>query len=255
MHERIKDAFAQVRAEKALKEKTKAFLREKTGGYAQRKKAVTYGRLVPALACLVIVLLGGYWLYFIPTAAISIDVNPSIELSVNRFDKVVSVHAYNDDGQALADTLQVKYMDYTAAVEQVLQSDVISELLANDAVVSIGVIGGNDDQTRRVLTGVETCAAGQRNAYCYCAHPDEVEAAHVAGLSYGKYQAFLELQALDPTITVEEVQNMTMREIRDRIDALSGDSEGQTQTNTGGAGQGQTGSGHHSEEGGHGRQE
>ena len=93
---------------------------------------------------------------------------------------------------------------------------------------------------------------GQRNAYCYCAHPDEVEAAHAAGLSYGKYQAFLELQALDPTITVEEVQDMTMREIRDRIDALSGDSEGQTQTNTGGAGQGQTGSGHHSEEGGHG---
>ena len=50
-----------------------------------------------------------------------------------------------------------------------------------------------------------------------------MEAAHEAGLSYGKYQAFLALQALDPSVTAEEVQGMTMRELRDRIAALGGD--------------------------------
>ena len=49
-----------------------------------------------------------------------------------------------------------------------------------------------------------------------------MEAAHDCGLSYGKYRAYLELAALDPTVTPEEVQGMTMREIRDRIAALSG---------------------------------
>lgn len=254
MNEQIKEAFDQVRAEEALKQRTRVYLWKKTRGYTRRRTA-SYRSLVPAVACFFLVLFGGYWLYFLPTAAISIDVNPSIELNVNRFDKVVSVHAWNDDGQALADTLQVKYLDYTAAVEQVLQSETVSALLEDDAVVSIGVIGGNDGQSQRVLAGVEACTAGQGNAYCYCAHPDEVEAAHEAGLSYGKYRAFLELQALDPTVTVEEVQGMTMREIRDRIDALSGDTGGQAQTNTGATGQGQIGSGgsgHHSEQGGHG---
>lgn len=254
MNEQIREAFGQVRAEEALKQRTRVYLWKKTRGYTRRRTA-SYRSLVPAVACFFLVIFGGYWLYFLPTAAISIDVNPSIELNVNRFDKVVSVQAWNDDGQALADTLQVKYLDYTAAVEQVLQSETVSALLEDDAVVSIGVIGGNDGQSQRVLAGVEACTAGQGNAYCYCAHPDEVEAAHEAGLSYGKYRAFLELQALDPTITVEEVQGMTMREIRDRIAALSGDTEGQTQTNTGGTGQGQIGSGgswHHSEQGGHG---
>ena len=53
-------------------------------------------------------------------------------------------------------------------------------------------------------------------------HSEEVEKAHESGLSYGKYKAFLELQKLDPTITVEEIQSMTMREIRERISQLSG---------------------------------
>ena len=48
-----------------------------------------------------------------------------------------------------------------------------------------------------------------------------MEQAHEAGLSYGKYKAYLELQALDPTITVVEIQNMTMREIRDLLNAIS----------------------------------
>ena len=46
-------------------------------------------RLVPTLACCLLVLLagwGGHHAYFTPSAIISIDVNPSLELGVNRFD-------------------------------------------------------------------------------------------------------------------------------------------------------------------------
>lgn len=57
------------------------------------------------------------------------------------------------------------------------------------------------------------------NAYCYYARSDEVREAHELGLSYGKYRAYCEYRALDPSITVEEVQRMTMRELRDAIDA------------------------------------
>lgn len=61
----------------------------------------------------------------------------------------------------------------------------------------------------------------QGNAYCYFVTPEEVASAHETGLSCGKYRAFLELQLLDPDITPEAVQNMTMREIRELIDSLS----------------------------------
>ncbi|WP_181861874.1 anti-sigma-I factor RsgI family protein [Slackia isoflavoniconvertens] len=36
-----------------------------------------------------------------PTAYMGIDVNPSIELGVNRFDVVVCAEGLNDDGEAV----------------------------------------------------------------------------------------------------------------------------------------------------------
>lgn len=238
MKDKFKTALDQVRADQALKEDTLAFLAQETRGFTGRPKGAsgTVRRLVPAAACLALVLLGGGWLYFTPTAAISVDINPSLELTVNRFDKVLSAQGFNEAGQALADTLDLSFADYTDVVEELLATDQITALLSGDAVLTITVVGGSDSQSARLLSGVETCTAGRENAYCYCAHGEDMEAAHDAGLSYGKYQAFLALQALDPSVTAEEIQGMTMRELRDRIAALSG---------------GQNAAGEHTESSGH----
>lgn len=223
MNDRLKNAFDKIQAEEQLKDSTKAFIYKKTRGYTRRKTAV-YRRLIPAIACFLLIILGGYWLYFIPTVEISIDINPSIELGVNRFDKVVSVASYNSDGQELAASLDIKYLDYSEAVNQILTNENISELLSNDEVMTICVIGSDDEQSDRVLSEIESCTSEESNTYCYYADSDEVSHAHENGLSYGKYRAYLELQALDPTITAEDIQNMTMREIHDLIHSLSSDS-------------------------------
>lgn len=226
MNDRIKGAFDQIHAEEALKEHTLAYVTARTG--RRERPAWGYRRLVPLVACLLLLAVGltGYWAYFTPTAAISIDVNPSLELEINRFDKVISVQGYNEDGQALASTLDVQFMDYTQALDQILASDEITTLLAGDAVLTIAVGGSDVAQCGRMLSHIETCAQGHENTYCYAADPQDMEDAHDLGLSCGKYQAYLELQALDPSITPEEIQGMTMREIRDMIERLSSASSG-----------------------------
>lgn len=220
MDERFRAAFDSVHAEPELKAAARVAVARRA---RQRQSPARPLRLVLATAaCAAVVVLGGGWLYLTPTAHISIDVNPSLELGVNRFDRVVSVEGWNDDGTALAQTVDVKNLTYTDAVETILQSEPITALVAQDAVVEIGVIGDDDTRCARILAGVESCTENHRNTHCYQAATGEVEAAHDCGLSYGKYRAYLELAALDPTITPEEVQGMTMREIRDRIAALSG---------------------------------
>ena len=190
---------------------------------------------------MLLALLGGRWLYFTPTAAISIDINPSLELSVNRFDRVIGVTGFNEDGQALSNALDVNYKHYAQAVEQILCHDSVTALLSAGEVMSI-TVAGPDGQSAKLLSGVETCAAGQGNIDCYSAKPEEADAAHKAGLSCGKYRAFLELQLLDPDITPGDVQGMTMREIRDRIDRLSSNG-GSDAPQSGGWGSGHHGSG------------
>lgn len=235
MNDKIKEAFDQVRAEDALKDNTKAYIFKKTHGY-QRARAVNYKHLAAALACIVLLLVGGQRLYFAPTVEISIDINPSIELGINRFNRIISLKSYNDDGERLIDSLDIKFMDYTEAVNQIIESEDVASLLSNDEVLTIAVIGSDNAQSKEILSNIQACTSGKNNTYCYYAHSEEVEAAHEAGLSYGKYRAYLELQKLDPSVTVDDIQTMTMREIRDRIDELSNTEVGQTEPEENGKG-------------------
>ena len=56
---------------------------------------------------------------------------------------------------------------------------------------------------------------------CSSTNSTEVQTAHEAGISFGKYRAFLELQALDPSVTVEDIRNLPMSAIRQRIAVLA----------------------------------
>ena len=237
MNERIKSAFDSVKAEEELKEKALGYVSSRL---EKRRPVFRAARLVPMLACFVLVILVGGWAWFSPSATISVDINPSLELWVNRFDKVVNVVGWNEDGRELASSLDLKYMDYDLAIEEIMASDQVSSILLDDGVLSLAVVGDNEKQCGRLLSGLQRCTAGQGNAYCYSASEDELEEAHSLGLSYGKYRAYLELTELGADISSQALNQMTMREIRDMIDSLSGETEsGSSQTHVPGSGQGQ----------------
>ena len=223
MRDELKTALDKVTADEALKQSTRAFLARQTHEYgAAKARPRTARRLAAAFACLALVIVGGtgYWAYFSPTCAISIDINPSVELAVNRFDKVISVEGIGEDGEALAETLDVRFLNYADALNCLLENQTVEDYLAQDEVLSIAVAGDNQGQADAILAQAETCTAGTKNVYCHAADSEELEHAHEAGLSFGKYQAFLILQSLDPSVTPDDVQGLTMREIRDRIAAL-----------------------------------
>ena len=119
-------------------------------------------------------------------------------------------------------------MDCTEAVEQILHCETVETLLAEDAVMEIGVIGTGDAQSERMLAAVESCTAQTANTYCYAAHTEEAEEAHALGLSCGKYRALRALQEVDPSVTADAVRDMSMREIRDRLAAAIGRQRGYT---------------------------
>ncbi len=224
MNEKLKEAFEQIQAEEALKSKTKEWIFQRTQGYT-RTKAVKYRRfIIPAVACALLLLFGGgYWLYFTPTVEISIDINPSMEMGVNRFDRIISMGGDNDEGQALINSLDIQYMNYSEAVNRIMENKQIAALLSSDEIMTITVVGTDETQSARVLSNIQACTEGKGNTYCYSARSDEAGKARELGLSYGKYKAYLEIQALDPTVTAAEVQNMTMREIRNLLEQLTGD--------------------------------
>lgn len=231
MNNEFKEIFDSVKAEESLKNSTKVFLAEKIRSYTKTKTPKRKIFLCAAACACMLLLVGTGGLYFTPTSEISIDINPSLVMSINRFDRVISMNGLNEDGKELTGELDVKFKKYVDAVNLILENEKISALLSNDDIMTITVTGTDEEQTVRIFSNVEECTSGHENAHCYYASSDETEAAHNAGLSCGKYKLFQQAKALDPYITPEMIQSMTVKEIHELIDALL--SENSVETSSG----------------------
>lgn len=110
----------------------------------------------------------------------------------------------------------------------------------------------NVSDTSDAAYGSDVCGNGWHHSYG--SGNGSAHGAHEAGLSFGKYRAYLELKELDPEITPDDIRDLSMREIQDMIDSLSGEDSASSDENT--AVPESTGvsddtggeSGHHSEE-------
>ena len=239
MSEKWREAFDQVRADEELKEHTRDYLQKRV--YSKKRiGGIPVRAAVAAAACLVLVALasGGSYAFFIPTAYISIDINPSLELGINRFDRIVSVEGYNEEAKELLDELDIRFLPYQEGIQELLDSTGLQDYLAQDGLLSFTVAGDSDEQSSQILDHVETCARGHQNMQCHLSGMDEMEAAHQEGMSVGKYRAYLALRDVDPSVTLEEVRRFslkrTVRMARQRAAASPGQRrmQGPTQKKT-----------------------
>lgn len=230
MDERVREAFGGVKAGDALKAGTKAVLaREIAKRQARRAPAVR--RLAPVFACLLVLLLGfaGYQAAFVPVAAIRVEINPAVELGVNRFGRIVSSTGLNEDGEALAEEENVWFLPYGEAIDRLLENRRVADCLAQGETVSIGVVSDDEDEAGALLAGVESCTAGRSGVACCAVGGEEAALAAEAGLPLAKYGVYEDILALDPSFTAEEAASMTMRALRERLAALtegSGEEDG-----------------------------
>lgn len=219
----------------------------------QKTNAVWLKRLSLAAACLVLVLLaglGGYTFFFETASVVSVDINPSVELELNRRGHVVNLTAYNDDGSVLLDGLDLKGKPYEEAIPALLQSDAMRPYLQDNAVLEFSVYSKTDEQ--ELLTFLN----GQREeisdihpqleVYCNGVGYEVVEQAHEYGVTPGKMRALLELQELDSSINIAEYSHHSMGEIRRLIREHHGKDSSAPQ----GGGQQGSGQGNGSRDGG-----
>lgn len=220
MDNRMREAFDQVHASQELKARTRAQVLQAME--AQRKPRAVWKPICALAACLLVVVLGlgGYHLYFTPTSVISIDINPSLEVDVNRLGRVIALHGYNEDGEEFAASLDVLHQNYQQAVDEILNSDTIVDCLNEGGFLSVSVVELSGNQGEKITQYVSGCTSGHHNVSCSTISSEEAHEAHHVGLSYGKYEIYAQIVAYNPDFTPEEANEMTMRELRDLLDSL-----------------------------------
>lgn len=155
MNDRFRNAFDGVVADEALKKKTETYVAAELERRS-RRTAPRRTRFAAALAALILVFgsIGTYSAYAMPVSYIEIEATPSVELSLNRFDRVISTEAKNEAGEALLEELSLKHMKYTDAVEAVLESAANSGYLTSGSEPVITVTSKNSSD---IAAGIKAC--------------------------------------------------------------------------------------------------
>lgn len=216
---KISDAFDQIQADPQLKRATRQFLAEK-----RKKRRRWYQQ--PALrwaasVCTILFIaagIGGFSLVRTPVSYVSIDVNPSIELALNRFDRVVSAEAYNKEGEDILKdvSFDIKGATYKEAVDAVIRCPAMRRYLAGDAEIYITVAAEQEKEPQLKAGAEESC---RRNGHgCRYNSTDDasaVQQARACGMSLGRYFAYQQLSQYEE-VTPDDCRHMTMSEMHGR---------------------------------------
>lgn len=155
---------------------------------------------------------------------VAIDVNPSIELTVNDANRVLTATPLNQDAETILAGMDLKKVDLFVAVNAIIGSMVKNGYLVDDITDAILVSVQNSDQQKadalknEVVSDINSYLT-QNNvtATVYnqnvTSNDDLQKLAQQYGISYGKMYFIDQLVKLDGTLTLEQLAPLSIHEI------------------------------------------
>lgn len=222
LENKLHDTFDKIYAEDRLKEKTADFLHQQIQKRHQAQRMAHVRSTAACVCVLALVLLGGlsYNLYFTPSVYVDMDVNPSIELTLNCFGRVLQADPYNEQGMDILKSTFVSHKTYKQAVQALLDEIIWQGYMRPGALVSVTVQANDKTIQQKILDqiqgSVDTLLVS-RNATAsinvFAVSQEVKNCAHVHNLSPAKYLAITQLQEIDPTATFEGCAEHSISEI------------------------------------------
>ena len=190
-----------------------SFIRVPNNGYAvgqsivlpdrmpSRSKSRRLGAVVAMAAGFLLLFLGGWKGYITPAGVVSLDVNPSIEYSINAFDRVLNITAVNDDGGKILEGMDKQALLYRpvedaidATIVTLRENGYLAEATENDVMLSASA--GNTRHAEALAQRLNALVSrqGDLTVYSVSVTPDEAEHAHTLGTSAGKYYLIEQLE-------------------------------------------------------------
>lgn len=169
---------------------------------------------------------GAYAYYKTPVSYLSLDINPSVELGVNAFDKVVEVTGYNADGERILEGIDVEGSNVTEAVKTLITSATDNGYIEEDGstVVSLTSETDNPELATEIQKDAEEGAnlALEEKENSATVQTDNVslsmnEEARALGITPGKLNLIRKLQEVDPTATVDQYKDSSVKNIMKTI--------------------------------------
>lgn len=87
----------------------------------------------------------GMYSYFTPVTAATININPSIELSCNKYSKIIYTNALNDDGKKILSEITIKNLNLDEAlvkiIDQSIKDNFINSKYSKEKSIFLNITG------------------------------------------------------------------------------------------------------------------
>lgn len=216
MKNMIRLAFDPIKADQDLIDRTRLSVQSALSRpSAARRYSQRAMRMITAAAALILVagilaFAGVTWIQT-PVAALSIEINPSVELAINALNRVVTARSFNEDGADLLAGLDLKQSPIKEAVAALVMAAARSGCLAADGSSIIAITSSTDDEDLiKLLEQISDDAArdalAQTSSQASIYHDNtahaRIEEAHQLGITPGRLNLIQKLIDLDPTKNV-----------------------------------------------------
>lgn len=223
MNKDIKDAFNKYMCDK---EKVKS----KINIEITRQKSKSYKIFIPSITtiCLIFLFLIGNYLINNPYSYVSIDINPSIVLTTNRFDKVIEVKALNKDAKKLLKDINIKKLQVNEAnniiIEKAIEFGYINKDTDENAIL-ITVYCNNENKRNKMQKSINDNLNNYFNGkgiksliIDQVLTKEDIEVANEYGVSQGKILFVKKAILQNPSLKFEDLIYLPVREIAKYID-------------------------------------
>ena len=227
MNPEIQQAFATIRADEALVTATRRRLLSRAPARLRRRLVLRSATLVIVAICLLAASLASV---HVPVAALSIDINPGIELDVNLYNRVVAARGFNPAGQAIVAALELEDRPVRAAVGAVIAMAARQGYLAGDGSSLIALTTSADLVPARNQLA-KTAEQATREALDEAGQPAEIVSEHTAlariaqartfGITPGRMNLIEKLKELDPESETDEYLETDIASLMRRINQLT----------------------------------
>ena len=163
---------------------------------------------------------------------IYIDINPSVALKLNRFDRVIGVEYLNDDAKNLLSNVKLVGTNSTDALSTIITAcDTAGYVNANSEIYISATAkdAGSSEKTLQKLKGHAESMHEVKDESCnintYNAKKNDKKDYKKESLSPAKYELINEIIAADSSYTLEMLKNKSMKELNDIKRALLGDDD------------------------------
>lgn len=217
---RIHNAFDEIRADEELLKKTAEYLKREQGMGRRRKLYQLRQQAVAAAAILLLVVgVFSHRMMFTAAAYVSIEVNPAVELKLNRINRVIGISAWNDDGQQLISDFNINGRQYEEAAAMLVGAMKERGYITDDALVSVTVQSADSKHEQIICSTLQQSLSDLSGAAGVEVFPVSAQVRQEAGnchISPARYVAIQELLEVDDTATLEQYRGSDIGQIRQR---------------------------------------